>query len=158
MHSLKSYCCALSPDILEGLIELLGDTETKHQLGEYKRNLCAFQCETKLKDLVGNYDGPTPPEYKEVQLKFGDNWREKTLADLKILRSQVSYKSWLLKVINTGSLTVTFLVPSTKDLDLGVHLRDYLKSQCVLQIIMDGACIFNCEGILSKIYMYTLFV
>ena len=46
---LKKYCCALNPDILEGLIEVLGDAETKTMMEEYITALHEFQSKTKLK-------------------------------------------------------------------------------------------------------------
>ena len=61
------------------LIEVLGDIETKSMMKAYSRDLHNFQCRTQLKDFIGNYEGPTPPEYKEVQIKLRDSWREKTL-------------------------------------------------------------------------------
>ena len=145
-HNLKQYCCALDPDILEGLIEVFGDVETKSMMKAYSRDLHNFQCRTQLKDFVGNYEGPTPPEYKEVQIKLGDSWREKTLADVKQLKSQISRQLWLVKMVSIGSVCVTFMVPQVEDLELDVHLRDYLQSLCVLQIFVCGVCIFNCEG------------
>ena len=145
--NLKKYCCALNPDILEGLIKVHGDVETKGMINQYNRDLHDFQCKTKLKDFIDNYDGPTPPEYKEVQVKLGDNWREKTLADVKLLNSQISRQSWLVKMVSIGSIYVTFMIPQVDDLELGVHLRDYLQSECVLQILVCGVCIFNYEGI-----------
>ena len=36
VHNLKNYCCALDPDILEGLIEVLGDIETKSMMNLYQ--------------------------------------------------------------------------------------------------------------------------
>ena len=150
--NLKKYCCALNPDILEGLIEVLGDAETKSMMKSYNRDLHEFQCKTKLKDFIGNYNGLTPPDFKEVQLKLGDNWREKTLADLKLINSQISRQSWLVKLASTGSVYVTFMIPQEDDLELGVHLRNYLQSQCVLQIYVCGVCIFNCEGIRNFSY------
>ena len=146
VHNLKQYCCALDPDILEGLIEILGDVETKSIMKAYSRDLHNFQCKTKLKDFIGNYEGPTPPEYKEVQIKLGDGWQEKTLADVKLMKSQISRRSWLMKMVSIGSVCVTFMVPQVEDLELDVHLRDYLQSLYVLQIFVCGICVFNCEG------------
>ena len=142
---LKNYCSAIDPDILEGLIEVLGDAESKSMMQEYTKDLDNFRCKTKLKDFIGKYNGPKPPEFKEVQLKLGDNWREKTLADLKLINSQISRQSMLIKMASPGSVYVTFMIPKD-DLELGFHLRDYLRTQCVLQIIVCGVCIFDCEG------------
>ena len=55
-HHLKKYCCALNPDILVGLNEVLGDVETKTMIKEYNRDLRDFECKTKLKDFIGNYN------------------------------------------------------------------------------------------------------
>ena len=70
--NLKKYCCALNPDILEGLIEVLGDEETKSMMKTYNKDLHEFQCKTKLKDFIGNYKGPSPVDFKEVKLKLGN--------------------------------------------------------------------------------------
>ena len=148
---LKTYCSALNPDILEGLIELLGDAETKSMMADYNKTLHEFQSKTKLKDFVGKFTGPVPPEYKEVQLKLGDNWREKTLADLKLITSQTSRLSWLTKMVTTGSMYATFMIPQEDDLELGIHIRNYLQSQCVLQILVGGVYVFNCEGITREV-------
>ena len=146
IFNLKRYCCALNPDILEGLIAVLGDVETKSKIKEYNKDLHDFRHKTKIKDFIGNYEGPTPPEFKDVQLKLGDNWREKTLADLKLINSQISRQAWLVKMASIGSIYVTFMIPQEDDLELGIHLRNYLQSQCVLQILVQGVCIFSCEG------------
>ena len=37
-----------------------------------------------------------------------------------------------------------------EDVELDDHLKDHLQSQCVLQILVRGLCIFNCEGIYLK--------
>ena len=94
MFNMKEYCCALNPDILEGLIEVLGDAETKSMMimREYNKDLHDFQCKTKLKYFVGNYEGSTPPEYKDVQLR---QLEERILVDVKLIKSQISQQSWL---------------------------------------------------------------
>jgi hypothetical protein len=145
-YYLKQYCCALDPDILEGLIEILGDIEMKSMMSKYSSELQSFQRRTKLKDFIGNYEGPTPPEYKEIQIKFGDNWREKSLADVKQMKCQISRWLWLMKMVSEGSVCVTFMIPRGEVLELDVHLREHLQSQGVLEISVRGVCIFNCEG------------
>ena len=145
-YYLKEYCCALNPDILEGLIEVLGDCETKLMMKQYNRDLHEFRCKTKLKDFIGNYDGPSPPGYKEIRLKLGDNWEEKTLADAMLMGSKISRVAWLVKMISKRSVYITFLTPRVDDIKIGLHLRDYLLSQHVLQIFVCGVCIFDHKG------------
>ena len=146
---MKDYCNAQDPDILEDLIELLGDEETKMKKNQFIDKLVAFQRGTKIKDMIGNYDGPEnmPANYKELEIKLGDNWREKTLEDLKNVRFTLSSKSgaWLLKLIEDGSLIVTYLVPNSEDLQLDDEQSDYLCRQNVIQITMGGKYVFMNE-------------
>ena len=127
---------------------MLGDAETKLKIKEYNRDLHDFEHKTKIMDFIGNYEGPTPPDFKDIQLKLGENWREKTLADLKLINSQISRQTWLVNMASIGSIYVTFMIPQEDDIELGIHLRNYLQTQFVLQILVEGVCIFSCEGIL----------
>lgn len=149
-HKLKEYCNAQDPDILEDLIEELGDEETKMKLKQYIEELLLFQRKTKLKDMIGNYDGTERvlPNYKDVAIKLGDDWQEKTLEDLKNTRLRMSLKSgaWILKLIEAGSLIVTYMVPNFEDLQLTVEQRDYLCNQNVVEITMGGRYVFTSEG------------
>ena len=47
-HGLQDYCNVQDPNILEDLIEELGDEETKMKLNHYIKQLLTFQQETKL--------------------------------------------------------------------------------------------------------------
>ena len=147
-HRLKDYCNAQDPKILEDLIEVLGDEETKKRLSQFTKESTAFRCETKLKDMIGNYDGPEniPPKYKELEIKLGDNWREKTLEDLKKVKSRISLRLWLLKFIDEGSLIVTYMVPNSEDLKLDAEQRAYLCRQNVIEITTGGKYAFENEG------------
>ena len=147
-HCLKDYCNVLEPEILEDLIEELGDEETKTKLNQFNEELKTFQRGTKLKDMIGNYDGPEnmPPEYKELSIKLGNKWREKTLEELKNVRLRMSLRSCLLKLIEDGSLIVTYLVPNNTELQLNDNQREYLCRQNVEEITMGGKCIFTTKG------------
>ena len=94
--------------------------------------------------MIGNYEGPTcvPFNYKELEIKLGDGWREKTLEDLENLQCRMSLQSRVLKMIREGSLIVTYLVPISSDLPIR-GLISYLQEQCVLLITMDKECIFE---------------
>ena len=143
-HSLKQHCNALCPDILEDLIEQVGDEEAKREMREFKLKCEAFRRETKLKDMIGNYEGPTsvPLNYIELEIKLGDGWREKTLEDLENLQCRISFQSRVLKMIREGSLIVTYLVPISLDLIIE-DLISFLQELDVLQITMDKKCIFK---------------
>ena len=148
-HELKKYCNVQSPDIVEDLVEILGDDQVKTKFSEFKQESREFQRKTKLKDLIGNYEGPetVPSNYKELRMKLGAGWHEKTLEDLENLRCQMSLRRWLLKMVEEGSLTVTCYVDlNSPDEHSLSSLRDYLQKQEVLQIILDKKCIFKQEG------------
>ena len=143
-HELKNYCTTLNPDILEDLVEELGDEETKERLGDFTREYEDLN-QMKLCDLIGNFEDSEcmPPGHKELKLKLGDNWHEKTLADLKRLKEQISLKHWFLKFITGGSITVTYLVPNSETLHLLQNLEDFCQSQDVLSISMGGKLLYE---------------
>ena len=147
-HELKNYCNAQCPDILEDLVQELGDDETKRKWRDFNQEYRAFQRRTKLKDLIGNYERPEtiPSDYKELKMKLGDNWREKTLEDLEQLRCQMSLRAWLLKLIEDGSVIVVYFVPSSENHHQLNNFKEYLHSQNVLQITVGELCIFNYQG------------
>ena len=89
-------------------------------------------------------------------IKFGDNWREKTLEDLKNLRLTVSLRSCLLKLIEDGSLIVTYLVPNNTELQLNDDERDYLCRQNVEEITMGGEYIFTTKGNVTVYFRWDL--
>ena len=121
---------------------MLGDDESKQNFRDFQEEYGRLQ-EMKLRDLIGNFeDECMPPGYRELKLKLGDNWHDKTLADLKWLKEQMSNKHWILKLIGCGSVTVTYLIPESETLQLG----DYCQSQNVLQITMAGEVVFQHEG------------
>ena len=150
-HNLKEYCNAQSHDVLEDLITLLGDDEAKRKMNDFKVQYEAFQSATMLKDFVGNYEGPrtTPPDYKELEIKLGENWHEKTLEDLENLRCQISCKAWLLKTVEEGCLVVKYFVPYDESLPLE-NIGGYLCDQGVLHIKIDNEIyLFEQNTILS---------
>ena len=143
---LKEYCNTQSHDILDDLIKVLGDDETKKKMSDFKMEYKAFQRRTKLKDFIGKYEGPViiPPKYKELEIKLGDNWREKTLEDLENLRCQISLiNRWLLKKIEEGSLIVKYLVPDDENLLLDDKTIDNLHNQSVSYIWIDKKPVFT---------------
>ena len=147
-HRLKDYCNAQDPEILEDIIEELGDKETKQIFYAFNQDRKEFQRKTKLKDLTGYSGGheTTPPQYKELEIKLGDSWGEKTIEDLKQLKRQLSTNTWLLKMVDDGSIVVTFVVPNSEKLELTKKQRQNLRSQNVLQITMGGKWIFKSKG------------
>ncbi len=157
-HVLKEYCNAQSPDILEDLVEELGDKDTKRKWGDFKQEYREFQQRTKLKDLIGTFRGPEtmPPDYKELRMKLGDSWREKTLEDLENLRYQKSLRAWLLKMIEDGSVTVVYFVPSHEIHHQLSDLGGYLHSHDVIRITVDKQVTFKHQGkeIIYKFYSY----
>ena len=146
-HYLKEYCNTQSHDILDDLIKVLGDNETKKKMHHFKMEYQAFQRRAKLKDFVGNYEGPTttPSNYKELEMKLGENWQERTLEDLDNLRRQISLEAWLLKKVEEGCFIVQYLIPSHENLIFD-KIDDYLHSQNVVCILIDNEPVFKSGG------------
>ena len=142
-HNLKEYCNTQSHYILDDLIKQMGDDETKKKMHYFKMEYRAFQRRAKLKDFVGNYEGPmtTPPNYKELEMKLGENWQEKTLEDLENLRRKISNEAWILKKVDEGCFIVKYLIPSHENL-IFVNINDYLHSQNVVHILIDNEQVF----------------
>ena len=147
-HRLKDYCNAQDPEILEDIIDELGDEETKQMFHVFNQECKEFQRRAKLKDLTGYYGGheSTPPQYKELEIKLGEDWGERTIEDLKRLKRQLSTNTWLLKMVDDGSIVVTFVVPNSEKLELTKKERQNLHIQNVLHITMGGEWIFKSEG------------
>ena len=144
-HELKNYCSILNPEILEDLVVELGDEETKRQLNDFSQENQIF-LQIKLSDFIGNFEEEgdfVPSGYQELKLKLGENWRDKTLADLKRMKERMSVKLWILKTIDDGSVTVTYLVPNSETLRLRDY--DYCTSQNVLQITIGEEVVFEGE-------------
>ena len=142
---LKGYCSILSHDILDDLIKVLGDDEAKKKMNDFKTEYKAFQRGTKLKDFIGKYEWPmiTSHKYKELEIKLGDAWQEKTLEDLDKMRCQISLiKDWLLKEIEEGCLVVKYLVPDDENLLLH-DINDYLEGLTVSYILIDKKPVFT---------------
>lgn len=106
---------------------------------EYNRDLHDFECKTKLKDFIGNYNRPTPPDYKEVELKLGDNWREKTLADVKLINLQISRRSWLMKMGSQRLLVIS-------------HSRNYY----IFIVVIFGLMVHNGLTTISGVRSFSL--
>ena len=105
-----------------------------------------FQEGTKLRDLIGTFKGPEtmPPDYDELRVKLGDNWREKTLADLENLRCRMALRALLLKMIEDGSVTVVYFIPKYEKLHHLNDQADYLYSQNVTRIVvLQGKTLFD---------------
>lgn len=135
---LKKYCRAICPDILQQLVKDLGDEDTKKEMEKFMQEYIAFRKVTKLKDLVGVYEGPAdlPEYYRVLKINLGKSWDEKTLEDLERWRCRNTVLLWLLKSFFVGSLIVTYFVP-VDDIPLLKHLsedRNTLDDDDVIQI------------------------
>lgn len=137
MQELKPYSSALNPCLLEDITDEFGNQQTKEHMKEFKIELSSFRRRTKLKDFVGTYKTMDSPEFKELEVIFEDSWKEKTLEDLEHFRHHLSRKSLILKMVKVASIIVCFLIPSELQISLE-KFEDYLQSQGVLQVKLDG--------------------
>ena len=107
----------LHPQLLEYLVQELGDYETKKIMREYKSLLIQFRSTTKMRELSGWFgEISETSEFKKVVLSLGDNWEDKTYEEFEalrvsLLRQQIFFRSSLhLCGVLTGSILVALAV------------------------------------------------
>ena len=107
----------LHPQLLEYLVQELGDNDAKKVMKEYKSLLIQFRSTTKMRDLSGWFgDISETSNFKKVVLALGDNWKDKTYEEFEalrvsLLRQQIFFRSSLhLCGVLTGSILVALAV------------------------------------------------
>ena len=144
MQELKPYSNALNPSLLEDITDEFGDQQTQEGMKQFKEELASFRRGTKLKDFIGTYKTTNSPEFKELEVIFKDSWKERTLEDLEHFRHHLSRKSLVLKMVRVGSIIVVFLMPTKMPISLE-KFGDYLRSQGVLQVKVDGIILYKIQ-------------
>ena len=151
IHSLKMYCSAQNPTVLQQICQNLSDGEAKTKMNEYFREYLKFQSDTKLKDLAGNFDesdSRPPPQYMELELVLREIWHERNLKYLEKIKNRLSQKLWLMRKIEGArgsTILITFLVPNSENLQSCENLKDYLDKVHVQQLTMGGKFMYKGE-------------
>lgn len=165
----------LHPQLLEYLVQELGDDKAKRSMEEYKSNLVQFRKMTKMSELSGWFGNISETsKFQKIVLSLGDNWKEKTYEEFEVLRisllrQQVFFQSSLhLCGVLTGSLFIALAIPKSIDvhvvtlkqnLMLSEHLK-FLKANDIHGIYAEGLCLIHNVGVAlwkttaTYIYMY----
>ena len=102
-----------------------------------------------------------PSDYQEVVIELGEKWREKTVEDLMQLQVRIScLKSFggghmpFLKETKSSSVLVILTLPQHLfPLDFRQKaLHDFLRSEDVLKVIIDGQCVLDLEKMVSFLF------
>ena len=152
----------LHPQLLEYLVQELGDDKAKRSMEEYKSHLVYFRKTTKMSELSGWFGNISETsKFQKIVLSLGDNWKEKTYEEFEVLRisllrQQVFFQSSLhLCGVLTGSLFVALAIPESIDahvvtlkqnLMLSEHLK-FLKANDIHGIYAEGLSLIHNVGV-----------
>ena len=119
---------------------------------EYEKKLADFRKAIKTPDYIGerriNLDNH---DYTPIIVIFGDEWCQKTLADLEEMRYLFAYKFSFLQLLPKmngvmyNSIAVTLLIPKSVHIDHG-ELSEFFQSYDALKIMVGDLCIYDCES------------
>ena len=147
----------LHPQLLEYLVQELGDDKAKRNMEEYKSHLVYFRKTTKMSELSGWFGNISETsKFQKIVLSLGDNWKEKTYEEFEVLRisllrQQVFFQSSLhLCGVLTGSLLVALAIPKSVDMVMlkqnlmqGEPLLKFLKANQIHGIYAEGLCLIH---------------
>ena len=132
----------LHPQLLEYLVQELGNDDAKRSMERYISCLIQFRRTTKMQQLSGWYGRITEPsEFQKIVLSLGSDWEEKTYEEFEelrvsLLRKKAFFQSSLhLSGVLTGSLLVALVIP--KSVDIAV-MRQMLGERQLLNFLMDN--------------------
>lgn len=145
----------LHPQLLEYLVQELGDDTTKKIMEEYISSLVRFRKTTKMRDLSGWLGNlPNDSLFQKLVVQLGDNWEDKTYEDFEVvrvslLRRQIFVQSSLsLCGVLTGSIFVILSIPKDQ-LDVAaikealnvVSMRSVLVQSDITSIYAEELCL-----------------
>lgn len=116
---LDLYWDFLNCNLLEVIVNRLGDTSTKDALEAYLRRLKEFRCNTTVRDFIDQWTHGWPPYFADMTIEVKEEWMDRTLEDLDQLIQEVScqysFQSYalLLKKKAMGSLILTLALQHT---------------------------------------------
>lgn len=132
----------LHPQLLEYLVQELGDDDAKRSMEEYKSDLVRFRRTTKMRQLSGWFGGIIETsKFQKIVLSLGSGWEEKTYEEFEelrvsLLRQEVFFQSSLhLCGSLTGSLLVALIIPKSVDVEI---MRKMLSEHQLLKFLMDN--------------------
>lgn len=153
----------LHPQLLEYLVQELGENQAKEQMQCYKSTLLQFRNQTKMSELSGWFGNiPENPLFQKVVLKLGDGWKDKSYQQFEelrvsILRQQVFNKSTM---GFCGALTGSVLVALCTSCDINVaalvqalkspSLSMFMKDNEISSVYAKGICLVRDVGLIQE--------
>ena len=158
---LPQYWNSLHPSVLEHFVDMLEDGDLQERMQRYMKNLSHFRKQTPLGAFLDKWDGEIPSSYQEVVIELGEKWREKTVNDLMQLQVRISRLKSIggghmpfLKATKSSSILVILTLPQHLfPLDFRQKaLHDFLRSEDVLKVIVDGQCVLDFKKMVSFLF------
>ena len=146
----------LHPQLLEYLVQELGDDDAKRNMEEYKSHLVQFHRTTKMSELSGWFGNiPETSTFRKVVISLGENWKDRTYDEFEVLRisllrQQVFFQSSLhLCGVLTGSILVALAIPESVDVAMMKQMLDeppllkFLIKCKICAIYTEGLCLIR---------------
>ena len=158
---LPQYWNSLHPSVLEHFVNMLENGDLQERMQRYMKSLSHFRKQTPLGAFLDKSVGEIPSDYQEVVIELGEKWREKTVEDLMQLQVRISRLKSIggghmpfLKETKSSSILVILTLPQHLfPLDLRQKaLHDFLRSEDVLKVIIDGQCVLDLEKMVSLLF------
>ena len=158
---LPHYWNSLHPSVLEHFVNMLEDGDLQERMQRYMKSLSHFRKRTPLGAFLDKWVGEIPSDYQEVVIELGEKWREKTVEDLMQLQVRISRLKSIggghmpfLKETKSSSILVILALPQHLfPLDFRQKtLRDFLRSEDVLKVIIDGQCVLDLKKMVSLLF------
>ena len=159
---LPHYWNSFHPSILEHFVNELKVKRLQEQMQQYLEKLHHFCKETSLGDFLDKWVGNVPTEYHEFDVHLEEKWRDKTVADVIQFQGQfsrlISIKGAgimsFMKAAKSSSVLVVFALPQHLfPLDFRQKaLHDFLRSEDVIKVIVDGQCVLDFKQLVSCLY------
>ena len=146
---LKYFWDYLHPDLLRYLVGRFGTEKLMALMSGYVDELSKFRKKIKIADYIGERRiNLVADDYTPIIAIFGDEWCEKTLADLEEVRCDFSKKFSFLRLLpkmnalKYDSIAVIFSVPKSVQFN-NDELCEFFRSYDVLKLTVGDVCIYD---------------
>ena len=139
----------LHPDLLHYLVKRFGIEQTIDLMSVYVDELSKFRKKIKIPDYIGERRiNLVDDDYISIIAIFGDEWCEKTLADIEEVRCDFSQKFSFLRLLpkmnglKYNSIAIIFSVPKSVQFN-NDELCEFFRSYDVLKLTVGDVCIYD---------------
>ena len=140
--------------IMEHLVNDLGDKLCRDFLATYKQSLIEFLTETTLEEYAAESLSKSGPKESEIVLKLSDQWETRTLQDLDDfvlkLQRKAHFNKYTLLVskVETGCLEVTLeLTADSADINrMNTVDAEFYRRNNILSVLVGDNIIYDVES------------